>query len=254
MTREERIMKRVNLHYNMAIQKYGVENVLGVFLYGSQNYNCDLEDSDVDTKCILVPDLYHLTIKPYETTHLHIPRADFVEFEVCECMIIQHMVANWKKQNPNFLEVMFTEFCHVNPDYEPWWSEFIGGYREQIVRYNVKTGVLSIAHQAIHTIKQNPMDGKKIGNGYRLMDLLFSYDVGNDYTACLVPPEDDCVRIRNFKSGAEEVLPHYAQTLIDFFEFYIKMYEAKEIEPNKYVEHALNDFIIKLIEERIRKE
>lgn len=254
MTREESIMKRVNLHYNMAIQKYGAENVLGVFLYGSQNYNCDLEDSDVDTKCILVPDLYHLAIKPYETTHLHIPRANYVDFEVCECMTIQHMVANWKKQNPNFLEVMFTEFCHINPDYEPWWSEFVGGYREQIARYNVKFGVLSVAHQAIHTIKQNPMDGKKIGNGYRLMDLLFSYDVGNDYAACLIPSEDDCVRIRNLKRGAEEVLPHYAQTLIDFFEFYIKTYEAKEIESNKYVEHALNDFIIKLIEERIRKD
>jgi hypothetical protein len=254
MTREEKIMKRVNLHYNFAIQKYGVENVLGVFLYGSQNYDCDLEDSDVDTKCILVPDLYNLAIKPYETKHLHIPRASGVEFEVCECMTIQHMVANWKKQNPNFLEIMFTEFCHVNPDFEPWWSEFISEHREQIARYDVRVGVFSVAHQAIHTIKQNPMDGKKIGNGYRLMDLVAGYTVGCPYDSCLVPLKDDCEKIRRLKSGEEEVLPHYAQTLIDFFEYQIEYYKQMESEPNRYIEHALNDFILRLIEVRINNK
>ena len=63
MERKERIMKRIIAHYNRAIQHYGVDNVLGVFLYGSQNYGCDLETSDVDTKCILLPNLYHLAIR-----------------------------------------------------------------------------------------------------------------------------------------------------------------------------------------------
>ena len=143
------IMDRVKLHYERAIAHYGKENVLGVFLYGSQNYHCDLEDSDVDTKCILIPDLYHLAIKPYEVKHLHIP-TEGDDFEVCECMPIQHMVSNWKKQNPNFLEILFTDYCIVNSMYEDIWEEF-KSYREEIARYDVNKGLKSIAGQALHS-------------------------------------------------------------------------------------------------------
>ena len=137
MERKERIMKRVAAHYNRAIQHYDAENVLGVFCYGSQNYKCDLETSDVDTKCILLPDLYHLAIKPYETKHLHVPRDVEDEYEVCECMTLMHMVANWKKQNPNFLEILFTEFSIVNPAYARQWDSFRFEWREKIARYDI---------------------------------------------------------------------------------------------------------------------
>ena len=63
--RDGKIRKRIFAHYKRAIEHYGEDNVLGVFLYGSQNYDCDIEGSDVDTKCILLPDLYHLALHPY---------------------------------------------------------------------------------------------------------------------------------------------------------------------------------------------
>ena len=248
--RRERIIRRVSLHYNYAIQKYGAENVLGVFLYGSQNYNCDLETSDVDTKCILLPDLYHLAIKPYETKHLHIPRDDG-EYEVCECMTLMHMCANWKKQNPNFLEIMFTEFYVVNPAYADRWNHFRFECREKIARYDIRQGVMSVAYQALHTIKQNPMDGKKIGNGYRLMNLLFSYDRGEDYAHCLVPLEDDVAKIKRLKSGEEEVLPDYADSLILYFVSMIEVYDEKEISKDKSVELALENFILLMLQDRL---
>jgi predicted nucleotidyltransferase len=53
MTREEKIMKRVNSHYEH-LCKHGVD-VLAVGLYGSQNYEMDLPTSDIDTKAILLP-------------------------------------------------------------------------------------------------------------------------------------------------------------------------------------------------------
>lgn len=251
MERKERIMKRVAAHYNRAIQHYGVENVLGVFLYGSQNYECDLETSDVDTKCILLPDLYHLAIKPYETKHLHIPRDVEGEYEVCECMTIQHMCANWKKQNPNFLEILFTEFFIVNPAYARQWDNFRFEWREKIARYDIRQGILSVAHQAIHTIKQNPMDGKKIGNGYRLLHLLHSYDWGNSYGSCLVPLEDERAQIKRLKAGEEEVQPHWAETLIQYFESMIKLYDEKEMLKDNSVSLALENFILLMLQDRL---
>ena len=41
------IQERVNDQYKYAVSKYG-DHILGVFLYGSQNYNIHTEDSDID--------------------------------------------------------------------------------------------------------------------------------------------------------------------------------------------------------------
>ena len=249
--RNRRIMERVFTHYGRAIEHYGSDNVLGVFLYGSQNYNCDLETSDVDTKCILISDLYHLAIGPYKTNHLHIYVDDREEPEVCECMTIQHMVANWKKQNPNFLEIMFTPFFIINPIYREEWDNFLvkEGYREYIARYDVRGGVLSIAHQAINTIHQNPMGGKKIGNAVRLVRLLENYTAGVDYAHC-ISWQVDCAMIKEFKAGKREVLPEHANLLLTRLEEFIDN-AATYPGPCRELDTLLNNFIVRLHEIRL---
>jgi hypothetical protein len=249
--RNERIMERVAAHYVKAVEHYGEDNVLGVFLYGSQNYNCDLVDSDVDTKCILISDLYHLTVNPYKTNHLHLYRDDREEPEVCECMTIQHMVANWKKQNPNFLEIMFTSFFIINPIYREEWDNFIvkEGYRELIARYDVRGGILSIAHQAINTIHKKPMDGKKIGNAARLFRLLKNYTSGVDYAHCLSWQVDSAM-IRELKAGTREVLSTDAGVLLTQFEWFIEDAD-KYPGPCRELDTPLNNFIVRLHEIRL---
>lgn len=241
------IMDRVKLHYEKAIEHYGKDNVLGVFLYGSQNYNCDLETSDVDTKCILVPDLYHLAIKPYEIKHLHIPREN-EEFEVCECMPIQHMVSNWKKQNPNFLEILYTDYCIINPVYEYVWSEFIS-HREGIAHYDINKGLKSIAGQALHTIHENPNSGKKIGNAVRLMHLLKNYKNGVLYEDCLRPPVEVCELVRALKAGSMPVGDDAAEELIKFFDSVVK--DKTEYPIHTYLDRVLDILILDTIQERM---
>ena len=55
---ENDVYEKIETHrqflYNEGIS---MENLLGIFLYGSQNYKCELENSDVDTKAIYVPNL-----------------------------------------------------------------------------------------------------------------------------------------------------------------------------------------------------
>ena len=48
--RHDKIMKRVQEHYDEALQYFPEEQIVGVFLQGSQNYELDYEGSDVDTK------------------------------------------------------------------------------------------------------------------------------------------------------------------------------------------------------------
>ena len=195
------VMARVNKHYARAIERFGEEAVLGVFLYGSWNYNTNTPDSDVDTKCILVPSVYNLAIKPYEVKHLHIwPDSEEKDFEVCECMSIMHMVSNWKKQNINFVEVMFTPYCKINPLYKEFWEkQFPLDVREQVARYDLRQAIRSMVHQAIHTIKQNPEDPKKVMNGLRIartLENLLETNMG--YKECIWMKDD--VREHRFKT------------------------------------------------------
>ena len=206
------VMARVNKHYTSAIEHYGKEAVLGVFLYGSWNYNTNTSDSDVDTKCILIPDLYHLAIKPYEVKHLH------VDDEVCECMSIMHMVANWKKQNINFLEVMFTDYCIINPLYNEFWQEqFPFVDREKVARYDLCQAIHSMVHQAIHTIKQNPEDPKTVMNGLRIVRTLEKVlDTKEPYRDCIWMADD--VREHRYKAPETSFVKLLLGVLEDYLE------------------------------------
>ena len=238
------VMARVRKHYERAIEHYGHGAVLGVFCYGSWNYNTNTPDSDVDTKCILVPSLYNLAIKPYEVKHLH------VDDEVCECMSIMHMVANWKKQNINFVEIMFTDYCIINPLYEEVWNcYFKMCNREAIARYDLRQAVHSMVHQAIHTIKQDPTDPKKVMNGLRIARTLHSItQTDKSYKECIWMEED--VREQRFHAPN----PKFVETILMILNSYlqdvdmIKCDEMKKEAINSYME----DFILDVIKYRMK--
>jgi len=48
-----KIMNRLQEHYNEA-ENMGYE-IVGLFLQGSQNYKLDYENSDIDSKAIILP-------------------------------------------------------------------------------------------------------------------------------------------------------------------------------------------------------
>ena len=138
------IKQRLQAHYNAAAAHYGEDNILGVFLYGSQNYGTDTQDSDIDTKCILLPDLYHLAIEQFPVKDL------MVDGEKCTCMTIMHAVANWKKQNINFVEILFTHYYIINPKYQKIWRKLMPQtFKEKIGRYNMSQAMISMGHQAL---------------------------------------------------------------------------------------------------------
>ena len=70
--REKDIFKRLQDHYNESLQYFPEEQIVGVFLQGSQNYGLDYEGSDVDTKLIVVPSFKDVCLnkKPVSTTHV----------------------------------------------------------------------------------------------------------------------------------------------------------------------------------------
>ena len=148
-------MRNINeaLHEHLAevLKIYPEDQVLGIFLYGSQNYKMDLENSDVDTKAIIIPTFKELCLsdKPV-SRELH-----FENGEHCEIKDIREIVKMFKKQNINFLEILFTEYCWLNPMYKVLWKIYFCQFKEDIVRFDENKAWQSIIGQAIHTLKQN---------------------------------------------------------------------------------------------------
>lgn len=117
MNREEYIMQELHKHYEEFKKVYPNRELFALCLQGSQNYGLDLYTdeykSDIDTKAIVIPSFEEIILnkKPISTTHI------MENNEHIDVKDIRLMFDNFKKQNINFLEILFTDFVMVNSKY-----------------------------------------------------------------------------------------------------------------------------------------
>ena len=151
MNREEKIMKRLQEHYDEALEYFPENRIVGIFLQGSQNYGLDYEGSDIDTKLIVVPSLEDIVLnkKPVSTTHVR-ANDEHIDFKD-----VRLYMDTFKKQNLNFLEILFTPFKIINPMYANEWNCLVEA-REEIARMNEFRAVKSmkgIALEKFHAME-----------------------------------------------------------------------------------------------------
>lgn len=212
---KEEVQARVQEHYDAAVELYG-ERVLGVFLQGSWNYGdalCD-ENSDVDTKCVVLPTFedFCLGKKPVSTTHVlengeHLDAKDLRLYMDC-----------FRKQNVNFVEVLFTEYKVVNPKFEKQWARLVDA-REQVGRYDVKrtlnclTGMCYEKDKAlthpyptlVEKLEKYGYDGKQLSHCMRVMAFMELYLAGASYQTCLTLANNEPVLEKLRKVKRNEV-------------------------------------------------
>lgn len=189
------------------------ENILGIFVYGSQNYNLDTPTSDWDTKAIVVPTFNEILFDKPISKEVNVQQNDN-QWEHCEVKDIREFIKMFEKQNINFIEILFTEYKWVNPKFQNLWKEYFVNNREEIARYDMSAAIKSIVGQAKHIIKQNPTNGKKIANGYRLLRFLDRYtDEKCSYSECIVIPASKKDWFLGLKQS-ETVSPQHSELLL----------------------------------------
>ena len=191
------IMERIEAHKAKVFEHYPKEQILGIFAYGSMNYGLMTENSDVDTKVIYIPTVEDLILGGSVSKELHI------DDEHAEVKDLRNMVNMWKKQNINFLEILFDiedKTCWVNEKYKEAWKKWFVDNAEDICRTNVSYGVRSICGQAMSTLIDKT-NGKKVCNGLRLKDFILRYMAGEPYKDCLTPKEDIRQMCMKYKTG-----------------------------------------------------
>ena len=189
-------MYRVLDHLEEAKTLFPEDRIVGVFLQGSQNYNLDLPTSDVDTKCIVVPTFRDIALnnKPVSTTHV---RANDEHIDLKD---IRLYVDTFRKQNLNFMEILWTDYFFVNQLYAEQWNRLIEA-REQIARMNPYRAVKSmkgVALEKYHAmehpypskldlIEKYGYDGKQVHHLIRVDDYITRYIAGEPYGSCMKP-------------------------------------------------------------------
>ena len=202
------IMKRLQDHYDESLQFFKPEEIVGVFLQGSQNYELDYEGSDVDTKLIVIPSFKDICLnkKPVSTTHVRANDED------TDWKDIRLYMETFRKQNLNFLEILFTDFYIINPMYREEWDRLIAA-REFIARMNPHRAVKSmkgIALERFHAMEHRyptkvdiidayGYDGKQVSHLIRVYDYLERYIAGESYKDCLIPTPSRRPRIMEYK-------------------------------------------------------
>ena len=173
-------------------------NVLGVFLQGSQNYNLDYDGSDIDTKAILIPSFvdFVLNRKPVSTTLI---KEDNSHIDIKDIRLMHDC---FRKQNINFIEILFTRYKYLNPEYEAIYQPMFDN-AEKIAHYNNFAAVNCIAGMVFEKrkalchpyeglrekIEKYGYDNKQLHHIIRCEEFLKRYINGVPYAECLIPTD-----------------------------------------------------------------
>lgn len=199
--RNDFINAKVREHYEEACS-LGHE-VFGVFLQGSQNYNLDIYSdqykSDVDTKAIILPSFEEFCrgTSPISTTY------ERENKEHIDLKDIRIMFETFKKQNVNFVEILFTKYFIVADKYAPSWrrlrrlaEELTHCHPSQTLK--TMSGLSCEKHKALchpyPTIKDKidkyGYDGKQLHHIIRINEFMKNYIAGMPFAQCLTAHDE----------------------------------------------------------------
>ncbi|MBR4983995.1 MAG: hypothetical protein IKY94_15800 [Lachnospiraceae bacterium] len=144
----------------------GFANKEIVFLgcQGSQNYNLDTPKSDLDTKLLTLPSFANLAMNkaPLSTTHI------LKNNEHMDLKDIRLFIPTLRKQNVNFVEMLFTDYYFINDLYAEEWNKLIKA-REEIARYSPNDTIKAmrgIAYNKYKVFNNKVSEGMREDLGY----------------------------------------------------------------------------------------
>ena len=116
------------IHDTVATKMREVDDVLIYSaLFGSQNYNMDNFDSDVDVHCMYAQ--HPKRIITNSNIHYPMVEGDFAYGGKADVKTVHDMLTQFRKGNLNFLELLWTPYIAVTPGWE-WWVHYLRSNRQ----------------------------------------------------------------------------------------------------------------------------
>ena len=211
----------VNETWNYCKQLFGVDRLVAVTLHGSQNYELNMPDSDVDVKLFICPTWHEVIncVQPLSKT-INGPYGDI---NVTDIRLF--LGNNLPKQNFNFLECLFTPYSCVNSDYADLWNDLIE-IREEVAHMNPDAAVRTMMGQVENQYgRWGRFDKKK--TLYHMMRIAYAierYQNGLAFADTLIPENAELImRIRRGEVS-EEVMD---ALFINFYDYAHQCYNQE---------------------------
>lgn len=229
------IMDRVREHYNDALGYFPEDRIVGIFYQGSGNYGLDTPTSDVDTKLIITPTFRDIAMnkQPVSTTHVR-ANEEHIDFKD-----VRLYIQTFRKQNLNFLEILFTPYAIINPLYKAEWDRIVEA-REVITHYDPVRAIKSMQSVAytkykqlenespshIEAIEKFGYSPKELHHLLRVEEYIERYIHGESYANCLLSLQADflkhvkmgCYRLEDARQIAKTVLDRIDKMCEEYLE------------------------------------
>lgn len=257
------IMNRIREHYNEALESFPEDRIVCIVLQGSQNYGLETMYSDVDTKLIITPTFEDIAMnrQPISTTHI---RADNSHTDWKD---IRLMLQTFRKCNLNFLEILFSPYCIINPLYAKEWNRLIEN-NELIANYDPCKAVKTMCglarrkyEQMEHESPSHHDDIEKFGYSpkefhhlLRIEEYVERYINGVSYQDCLISEKADY--LISVKRGCYTLddARLIAKAAIDHIEKMCNKFLEDEWPINKDIDALLDDVQYEIMKIAIKKE
>lgn len=270
LDREQYIAEGLVRHVAEFEKCYPDLEMFALVLQGSQNYGLDIytEDykSDIDTKVLVIPSLKDVVMnkKPISTTHV------LSNNEHLDIKDIRLYFDNFKKQNINFVEILFSDYNIVNKAYSDLWLELVQG-RELIAHYNENQALRCMAGMSmekkkalchpypslIDKIEKYGYDGKQLHHIIRMFDFITCYALGGSFEKCLhyLPHKEEMMKAKLNEYSLDEAL-----SMANSFDFLTNEIKRVQLEArpqdqvNKDAIDLLNKIQYNVIKRKLKKD
>lgn len=241
--------------YNRLVADAETVNTLGhevfaVFLQGSQNYQLDYEGSDIDTKALILPEFSDLVRnnKPVSFTHV-LPSDEHIDIKDMRAMFDV-----WRKQNIQFLEVLFTPYAYLNPKYADLAMNLIEN-REFIAHVNpnvLMNCIEGVMKQKQHALKHPypacadeieafGYSAKQLHHIVRLKDFMIRYAEGEDFeTALIANNRDELIHIKSTHDYTADEATQIADAYVQWAEKFNKAWQSEHPQDMSVINQNYN--------------
>ena len=252
-SRSEQIFKQLQEHYQEALTIFPQDRIVGIFVQGSQNYCLDWKGSDLDTKCIVLPSFEEICFNKDPVSYTHIrENNEHIDFKD-----LRLMMQCFKKQNINFVEILFTKYYILNPDYEELFKKVMNA-KEEVAHYNVYKFLKCTSGMSAEKLKALTLDRpsqheevikygwatKQMHHIIRLNEFMCRYLSGESFEKCLVSKKrEELIELK--KNGHEKYSLEEAIYQSKTYDSYTKIMKNNYVNTHKEMK---NDKIGELID------
>lgn len=196
-----KIAQAIEAHHTK-VKALGYETVMTV-LIGSQNYNLDNENSDIDTFTFIFPSMNDLAFA-------HDPVSGEFEVEDGKCMYkdIRLALNLLKKTSPNSIECFIGQYRYFEPKYETVLKYYLEDEDRlnKMTHCNYNHMLYAIAGMAHQLTKRNMPAGKRFSHALRLCSMadIFTDSLEARHLLTLLPRDYKDAKAAKYDEGREE--------------------------------------------------